>query len=92
MEYLCPTCHQVFQAEAEICPHLLSFFASLHGKKVWRIRYLHRYAYEFLSDEQFQAMVNEKPLIVSEAMCVEDFNAATCTGVNSIGKIVSIFG
>lgn len=91
MEYACLTCHRVFQAETELCAHLLSFFASLQGQKVWRIRLPNRYAYEFYSDEQIQATVREKPLLVSEAMYVEEFNAKTFTGVNSLGKIVSIF-
>ncbi|WP_312108131.1 hypothetical protein [Brevibacillus reuszeri] len=91
MEYRCPKCQQVFQAEAEFCPHLAQFFASLHGQKVWRIRFLHRYAFEFYSDAQIQAMVAAEPLNVSEVVCIEEFDAKTFMGINALGKHVSIF-
>jgi len=92
MEYRCLICQQVFQVGAGLCPHLALLFASLQGQKVWRIRFLHRYAYEFYSDEQIQEMVREQPLQVSEVMCLEAFNAKTFMGVNALGKHVSIFG
>ncbi|MGG1659981.1 hypothetical protein [Brevibacillus sp. NRS-1366] len=75
MEYRCLICQQDFQVEASL----------------WRIRFLHRYAYEFYSDKQIQEMVREEPLNVSEVMCIEAFNAKTFMGVNALGKHVSIF-
>ncbi|WP_289141391.1 hypothetical protein [uncultured Brevibacillus sp.] len=91
MEYRCPDCQQIFQAEAGLCPHLMQFLEALHGQKVWRIRFLHRYAFEFYSDAQIQDMVKTEPLNVSEVMCIDAFNAKTLQGVNSLGKQVSLF-
>lgn len=90
VEYTCLTCQQVFASEKGLCPHLQQFFTSAEGQKIWRIRLLHRYAYEFYSDSQMQELVREQPLMVSEVLCVEQFDTRTYTGLNALGQRVSI--
>lgn len=91
MEYACLACQQVFAPGMELCAHLQQFFASLQGQKIWRIRFLHRYTYEFYSDPQIQELVRDQPLMVSEVLCVEQFDNRTYTGLNALGDRVSIF-
>ncbi|RNB88702.1 hypothetical protein EDM59_06225 [Brevibacillus nitrificans] len=91
VEYICLTCQQIVESRKDLCTHLQQFFASLQGQKIWRIRFLHRYAYEFYSDLQIKDLISEQPLMVSEVMCVEEFDPRTYTGVNTMGKSVSIF-
>ncbi|MEJ8546002.1 hypothetical protein [Brevibacillus borstelensis] len=91
MEFYCPTCKHAFPNKDEICGHLQSFLQSLHGKKVWRVRFLHHYPYHFYSDEQINEMLREQPLTVTHVMCLEDFDGELCTGTDSLGNIVSIF-
>lgn len=91
MEYFCQTCQHVFETEAELCPHLSQFFTRLHGQKLWRIRFLHRYAYEFYSDSQLQELLSNRPLMVSEVLCVDQFDSRTFSGRNALGARVSIF-
>jgi hypothetical protein len=91
MEFYCPACEQAFSKKEEICSHLTSFFQSLHGKKVWRIRFLHHHPYHIYSDEQIYEMLQKQPLTVTHAMCLTDFDSDLCTGTDSLGKTVSIF-
>ncbi|WP_301168747.1 hypothetical protein [Brevibacillus nitrificans] len=91
MEYICFTCQQVFETGMQPCQHLAAFFASLQGQKIWRLRFLNRYAYEFYSDPQIQQLLAEYPLMVSEVLCVDEFDCKTHTGVNALGTRVSIF-
>jgi hypothetical protein len=91
VEYYCLTCRHVFAPGQELCGHLQQLFTSVQGEKIWRIRFLHRFAYEFYSDGQIQELIRDQPLMVSEVLCVDQFDTRTHTGLNAIGQRVSIF-
>ncbi|MED1721297.1 hypothetical protein [Brevibacillus parabrevis] len=52
---------------------------------------MHRFAYEFNSDGQIQELIRDQALMVSEMLCVDQFDTRTHTGLNAIGQWVSIF-
>jgi hypothetical protein len=91
MEYYCPSCQKEVNDEFGMCDTSKDWFYSLQGQKIWRIRFLNRFAYQFLSEQQYQAMMEEKPLILSDASYWEQFDLDTLTGVNSHGVRTSIF-
>lgn len=92
MEFYCPTCQKVVNEQKIQCEKLTSYFISMQGKRVWRIRFLNRYAYQYLTECQYQELVrNNQPAILSNAACWDDFNPDTFTGIDSRGARSSIF-
>ncbi len=91
MEWVCPICQKICISNQEICEHAASLFRALNGKTIWRIRFFNKFYYQFLSDEQYEALLRGKTLIFSEVAQLFQFHAQTWTGVNALGKKVSIF-
>ncbi|MFV9511353.1 hypothetical protein [Tepidibacillus sp. LV47] len=91
MIYLCPICNKTLnQIEVE-CEKLHYWFAQLYRKRLWRIRYLNRYEYHFLSEDGFQQLQQQGPIILDEATHFEEFDPDTYSGITTSGNRVSIF-
>ncbi len=91
MEYICPSCQKAVSYGEKMCEASRDWFSSLKGKGIWRIRFVNRYAFQFLSQQQWQDRLEKGPLILSEACYWENFDPDTLSGVNSQGIRTSIF-
>lgn len=90
MDFYCPTCQKVIHPHVD-CDKLQVFFISMRGGRIWRIRFLNRYAYQYLSEQQYHDLIKNQDLILSNANCWDDFNPEDFTGLNSCGERTSIF-
>ncbi|WP_134703957.1 hypothetical protein [Ammoniphilus sp. YIM 78166] len=92
MDFNCPACQKVINQQSVKCNKLASHFLSWQGKRIWRIRFLNRYAYQYLTEHEYHELVEETPLILSNATYWDDFNPINFTGIDSKGGRSSIFG
>jgi hypothetical protein len=91
MEGYCPICRKVISLSHPLCDQAEKWFHSASGKKVWRIRQLNRYAYEYVTEEEYNAMQEHNSLILSDARSWDDFDGSTFTGIDCRGERTSIF-
>ncbi|MEW9669245.1 hypothetical protein [Ammoniphilus sp. 3BR4] len=91
MEFYCPPCQKVVNQQEVQCEKLTSYFISMQGKRIWRIRFLNRFAYQYLSECQYKDLTRDQPAILSNATYWDDFNPQTFTGIDARGTRSSIF-
>ncbi|TCS79388.1 hypothetical protein [Tepidibacillus fermentans] len=91
MEYLCPLCEKKLTKIEEGCEKLHQWFAELKGKTLWRIRYLNKYEYIFLSEDDFQRLQQQGAMILDETTHWEQFDPDNFSGITTSGDRVSIF-
>ncbi|MFT9849039.1 hypothetical protein [Aneurinibacillus sp. REN35] len=91
MEFCCPPCQKVIDTSHHLCQQAQNWFEEANGKRLWRIRRLNRYAYEYITDDEYAHLCDESSVFLSEARSFEHFDGISCTGVDSCGKRTSIF-
>lgn len=91
MEFICPPCQQVTDSTSHICQKANNWFNQVNGEKLWRIRRLTDYAFQYLTDEEYVQLTIASPLILSDVRSWEGFDSSTLTGIDSSGKRTSIF-
>ncbi|MED0675508.1 hypothetical protein P4S93_12845 [Aneurinibacillus thermoaerophilus] len=91
MEFFCPPCRKVIDDSHPLCDQAQAWFYEASGKRLWRIRRLNEYAYQYVTDEEYSRLCAERPIILSEARSWEDFDCSSYTGIDSRGERTSIF-
>ncbi|RXT05716.1 hypothetical protein [Ammoniphilus sp. CFH 90114] len=91
MDFYCPPCLKIVNQQKLKCNKLATHFISLKGKRIWRIRYLNRYAYQYITECQYEELVRDQPLILANATYWDDFNPHDYTGLDAKGSRSSIF-
>jgi len=91
MEYLCPLCEKKLNHFEDGCDKLHQWFKQLQGKTLWRIRYLSRYEYLFLSEDDFLRLQKRGGMILDEATHWDEFDHDTYSGITTAGIRMSIF-
>lgn len=91
MEFYCAPCQKVTESFDNLCPKAFHWFSRANGEKIWRIRKLNEYAYQYLTDGEYFELSNESSLILSDVRSWDGFDSNTLTGIDSSGKRSSIF-
>lgn len=91
MEFFCPPCQKVVDDSHHLCHQAQAWFYNANGKKLWRIRRLNQYAYQYITEDEYAHLCSGQSLILSEAQSFDDFDGISYTGVDSRGKRTSIF-
>jgi hypothetical protein len=91
MEFFCPPCQKIVNSSHSLCKEAQAWFHEASGKKLWRIRRLNQYAYQYVTDEEYPQLCVGHPVILSEAQSWEDFDGHSFTGIDSRGERTSIF-
>jgi hypothetical protein len=91
MEFYCAPCQKVTDSYNNLCPRAFDWFSRANGEKIWRIRKLNEYAYQYLTDEEYMKLSSGTSLILSEVRSWDGFDSTTLTGIDSSGKRTSIF-
>jgi len=91
MRYICPLCEKAINHDEAKCEKKDEWFLKLSGKGIWRIRFLNKYEYQFLTDEDFQKLLAHPLTILDEANHWDNFNPSDYYGTNSVGIRTSIF-
>ncbi|GEN33359.1 MULTISPECIES: hypothetical protein [Aneurinibacillus] len=91
MEFFCPPCQKIIDDSHPLCHKAQAWFHEADGKKLWRIRQLNQYAYQYVTDEEYAHLYVGNPIVLSEARCWSRFDGRSCTGIDSRGERTSIF-
>jgi hypothetical protein len=91
MEFFCPPCQRIIDGSHSLCKQAKEWFHEASGKKLWRIRRLNQYAYQYVTEEEYSQLCAGHPVILSEARSWEDFDGHSFTGIDSRGERTSVF-
>ena len=90
MKIICPLCGKSIDHQDNDCDKKHLWFKDLKGKRLWRVRYIHKYEYQFFTEEEFQ-LLHTDGAILDESVHWDDFDPTSLSGIDSLGDRSPIF-